>query len=104
MPEFIVREMCQVGGEIRREGSVLTMSKNDVKKEISLGKHPKNGKWLSAILNHCEPADDDTYALIFGKPDGKMSCDHCNLTYMYAMPDSVPVNVGISDARLLSTA
>ena len=65
--EFIVREMCQVGGEIRREGSVLTMGKADVKRELALGKHSKTGKWISDILNHCEPADDETYEMIFGK-------------------------------------
>ena len=68
MPEFIVREISQIGGEIRREAAILTMSKNDVKREMALGKHAKSGKWMSAILNHCEPNDDDTYELIFGKP------------------------------------
>lgn len=67
MPEFIVREMAQIGGEIRREGSVLTMGKSDVKRELALGKHEKTKKWISAILNHCEPADDETYEMIFGK-------------------------------------
>lgn len=77
--EFIVREMCQVGGEIRREGSVLTMGKSDVKRELALGKHGKTGKWISAILNHCEPADDETYEMIFGKapeePEGTPTTD-----------------------------
>lgn len=96
MPEFIVREMCQVGGEIRREGSVLTMGKADVKREIALGKHPKSGKWLSAILNHCEPNDDDTYEMVFGEapeePEDNTAKDAARVEEIRAEMDELGVS------------
>lgn len=58
MPKFIVNETFQFMGDIRQAGSVLTISKVDLEKELALGKHPKNGKYLSGLLNHCEPEDD----------------------------------------------
>lgn len=60
MQKFIVTETFQFGGDIRKAGSILTISKDDLEKELALGKHPKNGKYLSGLLNHCEPEDDAT--------------------------------------------
>lgn len=58
MPRFIVNNTFQFGGEIRRAGSILTISKADLEKEFARGMHPKNGKYLSGLLIHCEPDDD----------------------------------------------
>lgn len=67
MPKFIVNNTFQFGGDIRQAGSVLTISKADLEKELAKGKHPKRGTWLSGLLNHCEPEDDAAAELIAGE-------------------------------------
>jgi hypothetical protein len=61
---FIVNDNFQFGGGIKRGDSVITVSESFVKAQMELGKHPKTKKWLSGVLNHCEPADDFTAELI----------------------------------------
>lgn len=60
MPKFIVKYPFQFGGLVRREESILTIDKSDLEVEMAMGRHPDNGKPISGLLNHCEPADDAT--------------------------------------------
>jgi len=67
MTQFIVNDTFQFGGDIRQAGSVLTISKADLEKELAKGKHPKRGTWLSGLLNHCEPEDDAAAEMVAGE-------------------------------------
>ncbi len=73
MPKFHVDKTFQFGGDIRQAGSILTISKADLEKEIARGrkdvKQPdgsvkQTGKWLSGLLNHCSPEDDGAAATV----------------------------------------
>lgn len=73
--QFIVVNDFKFGGVIRKSGSVLTVQKKDVQSEITKGKKQikqadgtfKDGNWLSGLLNHCTPDDDEAELLIFGE-------------------------------------
>jgi hypothetical protein len=70
MASFDVKENFQFGGGLRRVDTILTISDMQVIAEVKKGKHeeaPNKGKWLSGLLNHCEPADTHTADLIAGK-------------------------------------
>lgn len=45
---------------IRREGATLTVADAILKEEIKKGKHPKSGHWMSGLLEHCTPANQET--------------------------------------------
>lgn len=67
MPQFIVNDTFQFMGDVRKSGSVLTISKADLAAEVAKGKHPTRGTWLSGLLNHCSPEDDAALDAL-GKP------------------------------------
>lgn len=73
MPKFFIDVNFQYNGKIFRttdDGSAtLAISASDLKKEIAKGKHPKTGNWLSPVLNHCTPADNETRKIVF--PDAE---------------------------------
>lgn len=64
--KFLVNAAFQFRGIMRREGSTLVVSAEEVKKEIKKGQHPDTGKPVSGLLNHCSPADDFTSELVSG--------------------------------------
>ena len=64
MPQFIVNDTFQFMGDVRKSGSVLTISKADLAAEVAKGKHPTRGTWLSGLLNHCSPEDDSAAAAL----------------------------------------
>lgn len=64
MPKFLVNELFQYGGLIRRDGQIITITEDALKEEAAKGKHEKTGKFLSGLLNHCVPADEKTAGLI----------------------------------------
>lgn len=51
-------------GERIKEGIVLDVRDEDLIHEISLGK-TANGRYVSGLLNHCDPANDATADRIF---------------------------------------
>lgn len=60
----------QYKGRIVKSGelvgdAVLTVPLDDLKKEKAKGKNKETGNWLSPLLNHCEPADNEA-AKVFG--------------------------------------
>jgi hypothetical protein len=63
MAQFIATKSFEFKGAVRREGALLTMDNEDVKKEIALGRHTDTDRPVSGILNHCIPADDATNEL-----------------------------------------
>ena len=58
MPKFCVINSFPFRGILRRAGSILDIGSEDLAGELAKGKHPKRGKWISGLLNHCEPEDD----------------------------------------------
>lgn len=60
MLKFLVNNTFQFAGNVRRDGSVLEITKAELTTEIEKGKHKKTGKPLSGLLNHCSPADEET--------------------------------------------
>jgi len=61
---FIVNDNFPMGGKMKRMDDVITVSAEFVKSEMEKGKHEKTGKWLSGLLNHCDPCDDFTAELM----------------------------------------
>ena len=68
MPKFIVVDTFQFGGSVRQAGAILTIAKAELEAEIAKGKKKikkadgtivETKTWLSGILNHCEPEDED---------------------------------------------
>lgn len=62
--KFIVVDNFQVGAGVNKSGNQLIISESSVQERMKLGKHPKTGKWIDGVLNHCEPADDFTAGLL----------------------------------------
>lgn len=71
MPKLFIRQNFQFAGKVYRTNEdgneILTIGVSRIKEEIAKGKHPKTGKWLSGVLNHCEPADTLARRLILGE-------------------------------------
>jgi hypothetical protein len=61
---FMVAENFQMGAGAKRVGDIITVSEGFVEQQIKLGKHPKTKKWMSSVLNHCDPVDDFTAELV----------------------------------------
>jgi len=71
-----VRENFQWRGRVYRAGdkpedAVLEISKADFLAEMELGKHETSKRWLSPLLNHCNPGDDEAEDLLGGTAKGK---------------------------------
>lgn len=66
MPEFTVNTNCIIRDVFQRAGDTLVVTAADIAYELTLGRNPGTNKWNSALLNHCDPADDETYALVYG--------------------------------------
>jgi hypothetical protein len=72
---FIVINDFKFQGIIRKSGSVIDVQKKDVEIEIAKGKKQitqedgtiKVGNWLSGLLNHCAPDDEEAELLISGE-------------------------------------
>lgn len=62
--KLIARKNFQFGAGVKRMDDVITVSETFLKKEIAKGKHPKTDKFLSSLLNHCDPVDDFTAGLM----------------------------------------
>jgi len=62
--KFSVQSSFIFGGIVRREDAVLTIGEGDLAAEVALGVHPKTGKPMSGILNHCSPENEAADAAI----------------------------------------
>ena len=65
MPKFFVNEAFQFKGQVIREGTILTVTESDVKREADRGYHEQKAaknieRHLSGLITHCAPADDAT--------------------------------------------
>lgn len=63
--KFLVNETFQFRGAVRRAGTILIISPDDVKAEAALGYHEAKKKrgierHLSGLITHCTPADEET--------------------------------------------
>lgn len=72
--QFFVNESFQFQGQFIRGGGSLSISEDQLKAEITRGKHPtkKKERWLSGVLTHCSPADDATAAFITKATAGEL--------------------------------
>jgi hypothetical protein len=61
------------GGEMP-EDATLTVSDEELERERKRGRHPRTKRWLSPLLNHCQPADNAT-AQIMGEPSVSREAD-----------------------------
>lgn len=77
MPQFIVNENFQFASGIKRVDEIVTVSDAFVKAEMAKGKKEFKSKgfgkkavpkieerWLSGLLNHCDPYDDAAEKLV----------------------------------------
>lgn len=56
--KFLVSRSFIFGDNVRREGSILTIAGDELAAEVEKGVHPKTGRPMSALLNHCEPENE----------------------------------------------
>ena len=60
MPKLLVNDAFKHGGRAYRAGTVIVLPGDELQAEIERGKHGITGRWISGVLNHCAPADDET--------------------------------------------
>ncbi len=58
--KLIAKENFQFGSGVKRMDDIITVSDSFLKKEMEKGKHPLTKNYISAVLNHCDPLDDET--------------------------------------------
>ena len=67
---FVARNFQYKGRFIRAgellEDATLTVPDQELIEEKRRGKHKKNGRWLSGLFAHCEPADESAEAIMGG--------------------------------------
>ena len=55
--QFIVNVSFLNNGTLYKEGEAIIVSQAEYEREKSKGKHPKTGKPISGLLNHCTDQD-----------------------------------------------
>jgi len=70
---FVLRTFQHAGHFIRAgeepEDATITVPADEFREERDRGRNPETGRWLSGLLNHCEPADQ-VAAQIFEEDPG----------------------------------
>jgi hypothetical protein len=57
MPTFVVNQGFLNNGTLYKEGETIKVSIDEVEREKAKGNHPKTGKPISGLLNHCIDED-----------------------------------------------
>lgn len=64
MLEFMAMNAFIHKGTRFREGTKIQVTEEELIKEVALGKTEK-GRYMSGLLNHCDPANDETADRLF---------------------------------------
>ena len=69
---FVVRNFQYRGMFIRAgeepEDATITVKAEELREEADRGRHPKTKRWLSPLLNHCQPADEEAARIMGAEP------------------------------------